>query len=104
MPSRRGATATRISTADVILFHEYVHHFMLQHFSVAYPAWFVEGYAELFSNTRFERDGTIVDRLLRRPSRASPLRADAVRTLADLMFPDIAAGWTWACSTPTPGS
>lgn len=46
--------------ADVILFHEYVHHFMLQHFPVAYPGWFIEGYAELFSNTRFERDGSIV--------------------------------------------
>ena len=47
-------------TADVILFHEYVHHFMLQHFSTAYPPWFVEGYAELFSNTRFDPDGSIV--------------------------------------------
>ncbi|MGB3847671.1 hypothetical protein EAO27_15775 [Sphingopyxis sp. YF1] len=31
-----------------ILFHEYVHHFMLQKFSTAYPHWYVEGFAELY--------------------------------------------------------
>ena len=46
--------------ADVILFHEYMHHFMLQNYPAAYPAWFVEGFAELFSNVRFERDGSIL--------------------------------------------
>lgn len=59
------AVAPRLSVsdnfaADVVLFHEYMHHFMLQHFSGSYPPWFVEGYAELFSNARFERDGSIV--------------------------------------------
>jgi hypothetical protein len=51
--------ASRNFDADTILFHEYTHHFMLQNFSTAYPAWFVEGYAELLSTTRFERDGGI---------------------------------------------
>jgi len=59
------AVAPRLSIsddfeADVVLFHEYMHHFMLQHFSTAYPPWFIEGYAELFANARFERDGSIV--------------------------------------------
>lgn len=36
------------------LFHEYVHHFMLQNFHAAYPAWLVEGYAEYFGATRIE--------------------------------------------------
>lgn len=31
------------------LFHEYVHHFMLQRFSTAYPHWYVEGFAELYA-------------------------------------------------------
>lgn len=39
--------------------HEYVHHFMLQHFPVAYPAWFVEGRAELVSTASFEHKGFI---------------------------------------------
>ncbi len=38
------------------LFHEYVHHFMLQNFSAAYPAWLVEGYADYFGATHFEAD------------------------------------------------
>jgi hypothetical protein len=72
-------------TSDVILFHEYVHHFMLQHFPAAYPGWFVEGYAELFSNTRFERDGSIVIGSFP-DHRGWTLRADPP-PLANLMLP-----------------
>ncbi len=43
--------------ADTILFHEYVHHFMLQYFPAAYPAWFVEGFAEFYSTTEFNKGG-----------------------------------------------
>jgi hypothetical protein len=34
--------------ADDVMFHEYAHHFMLENFPAAYPAWFVEGFAEYF--------------------------------------------------------
>jgi hypothetical protein len=44
---------------DVILFHEYSHHFMLQYQPVAYPPWYVEGFAELVSTASFERKGQI---------------------------------------------
>ena len=43
--------------ADIILFHEYTHHFMLRNFPVAYPAWFTEGFAEYLSTTDFTKDG-----------------------------------------------
>jgi hypothetical protein len=33
---------------DDTLFHEYAHHFMLANFPAAYPAWFVEGWAEYY--------------------------------------------------------
>lgn len=36
------------------LFHEYVHHFMLQNYAAAYPAWLMEGYAEYFGSTRIQ--------------------------------------------------
>jgi Flp pilus assembly protein TadD len=36
-----------------ILFHEYAHHFMLQNAHNAYPAWYVEGFAEYFMTARF---------------------------------------------------
>ena len=32
--------------ADLVLFHEYAHHFLLGNYVQAYPAWFSEGYAE----------------------------------------------------------
>ena len=46
-------------SAEEVLFHEYAHHFMLKNYSTSYPGWFVEGYAELFSTTSFERNGSI---------------------------------------------
>lgn len=36
-----------------ILFHEYAHHFMMQYRPNAYPAWYVEGFAEYFMTARF---------------------------------------------------
>jgi hypothetical protein len=41
-----------------VLQHEYIHYFMMQHFPAAYPAWYVEGYAELLATIRFNEDGT----------------------------------------------
>lgn len=37
---------------DDALFHEYAHHFMYENFPAAYPAWFVEGWAEYYMTTR----------------------------------------------------
>jgi len=42
--------------ADDVLFHEYAHHFMLENFPAAYPAWFVEGWAEYFMTTEIAKD------------------------------------------------
>ena len=36
------------SLGDDTIFHEYVHHFMLQYYANAYPAWLIEGYAEYY--------------------------------------------------------
>lgn len=40
--------------ADDAVLHEYVHHFMLQHYPGAYPAWLIEGYAEYFMTADFQ--------------------------------------------------
>lgn len=45
--------------AQEILFHEYAHHFMYQHFANLYPSWYVEGFAEFVATTEFD-DGRIV--------------------------------------------
>jgi hypothetical protein len=40
---------TRSSMGDVVLFHEYAHHFMFQMTAIAYPSWFIEGFAEYYA-------------------------------------------------------
>ena len=46
-------------SGELILFHEYTHHFMLQYQAAAYPAWYVEGFAEIVSTASFEKQGMI---------------------------------------------
>lgn len=50
----RGITAL---SQQVVLFHEYAHHFLLGNFPLAFPAWFSEGYAEFAATARIEPDG-----------------------------------------------
>ncbi len=45
--------------SDIVLFHEYSHHHMLENFASAYPSWFIEGFAEFNSTATFERDGGV---------------------------------------------
>ena len=45
--------------AQSILLHEYAHHFMFQYFPAAYPAWYVEGFAEFYSTMKFKPDDSI---------------------------------------------
>ena len=56
---RRRRFGNRTDHALVVMFHEVAHHFMLRNFPAAYHAWFVEGFAELYSTVRFERGGKI---------------------------------------------
>lgn len=46
-------------SGELILFHEYAHHFMLQYQAVAYPAWYIEGFAEIIGTASFEKEGMI---------------------------------------------
>lgn len=39
------------------LFHEYSHHFMRRYAGAAFPAWFIEGFAEYYSTVDFTKDG-----------------------------------------------
>lgn len=57
--SREGKDSKFDLGAEEILFHEYTHHFMLHHFPAAYPAWYVEGFAEFFSVVKFPKNGSI---------------------------------------------
>lgn len=45
------------SDSQQTLFHEYAHHFMKRYVTAAFPAWFIEGFAEYYSTVDFTRDG-----------------------------------------------
>lgn len=43
-------------TAQIVLYHEYAHHFLLGNRAAAYPLWFSEGYAEFASTAHQIKD------------------------------------------------
>lgn len=62
---RAFAGAARVNSRSsldpqVVLFHEYTHHFMLRNFSAAYPSWYVEGFAEVNSTIKLQDDGSFI--------------------------------------------
>ena len=44
---------------DIVLHHEYAHHFMLQYFPAEYPGWYSEGFAELIGASKILDDGRV---------------------------------------------
>jgi hypothetical protein len=58
IPRSTGADSKFEVGAETVLLHEYSHHFMMQNFAGAYPAWFIEGFAEFASTVLWGRDGS----------------------------------------------
>lgn len=56
---RRAYSSDGDFTAEIVLHHEYAHHFMLQYFPGTYPSWYVEGFAELIGASKMLPDGRI---------------------------------------------
>lgn len=69
---------------SVTIRHEYTHHFMLQNFPSAYPAWMVEGYAEYYSMTRIK--GAFVE-----VGRVNTWRSDELRSGKWMKIADVLA-------------
>ena len=44
---------------DLVLFHEYTHHFMYRYFRTAFPNWYTEGFAEFMATTAFTKEGRV---------------------------------------------
>ena len=44
---------------ELVLHHEYAHHFMLQYFPASYPLWYTEGFAELIGASKVESNGKV---------------------------------------------
>lgn len=61
VPKNSGEYSNDGLTPQVILQHEYAHHFMLSNWTeAAFPEWFVEGFAEFHATARFRDDGSII--------------------------------------------
>lgn len=71
--------------ARTILFHEYAHHFMLQYFADAYPAWFTEGFAEYVSTAELDATRTRLGGY--EANRTQPLYDMQWAALADILDP-----------------
>lgn len=49
----------RVTEGELVLLHEYAHHFMYSVFSGSAPLWFTEGFAEFYATAKFEKDGSV---------------------------------------------
>jgi tetratricopeptide (TPR) repeat protein len=56
---RKAYSADGDFTRELVLHHEYAHHFMFQYFPATYPAWYVEGFAELIGSSKTLPDGRL---------------------------------------------
>jgi hypothetical protein len=56
---RRTGSGDAFFGSELVLRHEYAHHFMFRNYPAAYPAWFIEGFAEFSSTARIQPDGAI---------------------------------------------
>lgn len=62
-PDQGNIPAETELSGQQILLHEYGHHFLLGTAGIAYPAWYVEGFAEYFSTASFTRDAIEIGRI-----------------------------------------
>lgn len=72
--------------SDDVIFHEYAHHFMFQMPSGAYPAWFIEGFAEYWGTVRIQDAAIQIGRhnpgrvnSLNQPANSWPAMEDVLR-------------------------
>lgn len=50
---------TNASESELVLMHEYAHHFMAENAPYMVPRWYGEGFAEFFATARFESKGAV---------------------------------------------
>jgi len=50
---------TNPSESELVLMHEYAHHFMAENAPYLVPRWYSEGFAEYFATAKFDKDGAV---------------------------------------------
>jgi hypothetical protein len=72
-------------SAQLVLFHELTHHFMFQYFNVAYPPWYVEGFAEFVGASKIDdTDDVILGQ--KSESRYETFKRDRWINVKDILF------------------
>lgn len=59
-PRRGDGVGLGALNPQIVLFHEYAHHFLLGNSAAAYPAWLSEGYAEFVSTAKIDDRGVLI--------------------------------------------
>ena len=59
VPRDAGGQGITQLNPQIVLLHEYAHHFMYRYYTGAFPPWFVEGFAEYCSTAKFDPDGSV---------------------------------------------
>ncbi len=59
IPPIDAASGSKTSESELVLLHEYAHHFMAENTDYLVPRWYSEGYAEYFSTAKFEAGGAV---------------------------------------------
>ena len=61
VPRRSGDGGKSDLSANMVLQHEYAHHFMFSNWpSAAFPSWFIEGFAEFHATAVVDKDGGVI--------------------------------------------
>lgn len=59
VPRVEAGAGAQVSYSELILLHEYAHHFLFQTYGGGFPGWFSEGFAEFFGTAQFKPDGSV---------------------------------------------
>jgi tetratricopeptide (TPR) repeat protein len=57
--SRVDSDISKASWSEIVLLHEYAHHFIMSISDERYPHWMNEGMAEFFGTAKFDKDGSV---------------------------------------------
>jgi tetratricopeptide (TPR) repeat protein len=59
IPPIDASSGSKASESELVLMHEYAHHFMAENAAYHAPRWYGEGFAEYFSTAKFDADGAV---------------------------------------------
>lgn len=59
VPKVKKNRSRELSFSEIVLLHEYAHHFMYSNYPLSFPLWYSEGFAEFYASAAFDRDGSV---------------------------------------------